>query len=113
MANRKNTRKNMRKSRKNMRKSRKSCRKASRKNMRRSRKMNGGGVFRYVASPVRRLAEGTSNVFDRLVKTTGRVAHDVVYGTSGALGKAANTLNRTGRTLLRNPLKARRTTRRR
>ena len=109
MANtRKNTRKNMRKadrkSRKNMRKSRKAGRK--------SRKMNGGGVFRYVASPVRRLAEGTSNVFGRLVKTTGKVAHNVVYGTSGALGKAANTLNRTGRTLLRNPLKARRNTRR-
>jgi hypothetical protein len=94
--------------RKNMRKN---SRKANRKSRKNTRRMNGGGVFRYVASPVRRLAEGTSNVFGRLVKTTGKVAHNTVYGVSGAVGKAANALNRTGRSLLRNPLKARRTTR--
>ena len=106
MATRKNMRKNSRKS------SRKNSRKANRKSRRNTRRnMNGGGVFRYVASPVRRLAEGTSNVFDRIVKTTGKVAHNAVYGVSGAVGKAANALNRTGRVLLRNPLKARRTTR--
>lgn len=69
--------------------------------------MNGGGVFRYAATPVRTLGEGASNVLGSLLSSTGKVAHNMVYGASKAVGRAANALNKTGKSLLRNPLKSR------
>jgi negative regulator of replication initiation len=69
--------------------------------------MNGGGVFRYAATPVRKIGEGASNVLESLLANTGKVAHNVVYGASKAVGRAANALNNTGKSLMRNPLKAR------
>lgn len=100
MASRKSSRKANRKSR---------HRKAHRKSSSRSatRRMNGGGVFRYAATPVRTLGEGASNVLGSLLSSTGKVAHNMVYGASKAIGRAANALNKTGKSLLRNPLKSR------
>ena len=104
MAHRKSRRASRRATRRANRKSRRASRKANRKSR---RNMRGGGVFRYVASPVRKLGEGAGDVFENLLASTGKVAHNVVYGASKAVGRAANALNNTGKSLLRNPLKAR------
>lgn len=105
MAHRKSRRASRRATRRANRASRKAHRK-SRRNTRRNNMM-GGGVFRYAATPVRKLGEGAGNVFENLLTSTGKVAHNVVYGASKAVGRAANALNNTGKSLLRNPLRAR------
>jgi len=108
MASRKSRRASRSATRHANRKSRKVHRKAHRKAHRKStRRMNGGGIFRYAATPVRALGEGASNVVGSLLSSTGKVAHNVVYGASKAVGRAANALNKTGKSLLRNPLKSR------
>ena len=100
-------RKSRRASRRANRKSRRVANRKAERKSRSRRNMSGGGVFRYVATPVRKLGEGAGNIFENLLSSTGKVAHNVVYGASKAVGRAANALNKTGKSLLRNPLKAR------
>ena len=110
MAHRKSRRASRRATRRANRKSRRASRKANRKSR---RNMRGGGVFRYVASPVRKLGEGAGNVFENLLASTGKVAHNAVYGVSSALDRAATAVNKAVGQVPRNPLNARRSRRHR
>lgn len=107
MAHRKSRRASRRATRRANRASRKVNRRASSRRHRRNNMM-GGGLTRYVATPVRTLGEGAADVFEGLLSSTGKVAHNAVYGVSKALDRATTAVNKAvTKNLLRNPLKAR------